>query len=65
MDMAYKGWMSTDRFVGDGLTDLSISEPYILESPSVIGEANTGFKTSTILNRRVYAGNVQYYDSER
>ena len=57
-------WASTDRFVGDGLTDLSIQEPYILESPSVIGEANTGFKTSTILNRRVYAGNVQYYDKK-
>ena len=59
------GWSSTDRFVGDGITDLSIAEPYIIEGSSVIGEANTGFKTSTILNRRVYAGNVQYYDSER
>ncbi len=60
-----QGWMSTDRFIGDGITDLSIAEPYIIEGPSVIGEANTGFKTSTILNRRIYAGNVQYYDSER
>ena len=60
-----QGWMSTDRFIADGITDLSIAEPYIVEGPSVIGEANTGFKTSTILNRRVYAGNVQYYDSER
>jgi hypothetical protein len=59
------GWASTDRFAGVGITDLSIAEPYIVEGPSVIGEANTGFKTSTILNRRVYAGNVQYYDSER
>ena len=57
--------MSTDRFIADGITDLSISEPYTLQSNTVIGEANTGFKTSTLLNRRIYAGNVQYYDSER
>lgn len=59
------GWADTNFFIGDALTSLSIAEPYIIEGPSVIGEANTGFKTSTVLNRRVYAGNVQYYDNER
>lgn len=47
---------------GKEISALSIKEPYIIEGPSVIGEAKTGFKTSTVLNRRVYAGNVQYYD---
>tara|TARA_R100000654_G_scaffold68773_1_gene97953 strand:+ start:3084 stop:5477 length:2394 start_codon:yes stop_codon:yes gene_type:complete len=60
-----EAWLDTDRFIGSGITDLSIAEPYIIEGPSVIGEANTGFKTSTVLNRKVYAGNVQYYDSKR
>lgn len=49
---------------GYKLDSLPILEPYIIEGASVIGEANTGFKTSTIINRRVYAGNVQYYDKK-
>lgn len=51
--------------VGEDIFSLPTVEPYIIDSPSVIGEANTGFKTSTILNRRVYAGNVQYYNEKR
>ena len=50
--------------VGEGIFSLPTVEPYIIDAPSVIGEANTGFKTSTILNRRVYAGNVQYYNDK-
>ena len=53
-----------DQFMGESITTLPITEPYILEGPSVIGEANTGFKTSTIANRKIYAGNVQYYDKD-
>lgn len=50
--------------VGEDIFSLPTVEPYIIDAPSVIGEANTGFKTSTILNRRVYAGNVQYYNDK-
>ena len=51
--------------VGEDILSLSTVEPYIIDAPSIIGEANTGFKTSTMLNRRVYAGNVQYYNEKR
>jgi len=51
--------------VGQDIFSLSTVEPYIIDAPSIIGEANTGFKTSTMLNRRVYAGNVQYYNEKR
>jgi len=45
------------------ITDLSVLEPYTGNKvPSGIGQPLTGFKTSTIINRRVYAGNVTYYD---
>lgn len=50
--------------VGEDIFSLPTVEPYIIDKPSVIGEANTGFKTSTMLNRRVYAGNVQYYNDK-
>jgi hypothetical protein len=50
--------------IGEDIFSLPTVEPYIIDAPSVIGEANTGFKTSTILNRRVYAGNVQYYNDK-
>lgn len=52
--------------VGDGkiVTRLSIAEPFIDDDTSVIGRANTGFKTHTVMNRRLYVGNVQYYDKD-
>ena len=53
-----------DQFMGESITSLPITEPYTVEGLSVIGEANTGFKTSTIAMRRIYAGNVQYYDKD-
>ena len=49
--------------VGKTITDLLTVEPSLIESGSVIGKVNTGFKTSTIINRRLYVGNVQYEDS--
>ncbi len=51
--------------VGEDIFSLPTVEPYIIDAPSIIGEANTGFKTSTMLNRRIYAGNVQYYNEKR
>jgi hypothetical protein len=51
--------------IGEDIFSLPTVEPYIIDAPSIIGEANTGFKTSTMLNRRVYAGNVQYYNEKR
>jgi len=50
--------------VGEDIFSLSTVEPYIIDEPTVIGRANTGFKTSTVLNRRVYVGNVQYYNDK-
>lgn len=59
------GWdVSAARLHGKEIYELSISEPYLNEEKSVIGRENTGFKTATIVNRKVYAGNVQYYDSK-
>lgn len=49
---------------GKEINKLSIAEPYLVEEKSVIGRENTGFKTATVINRKVYAGNVQYYDSK-
>ena len=49
--------------IGKTITDLLTVEPSLIESGSVIGKVNTGFKTSTIINRRLYIGNVQYEDS--
>jgi hypothetical protein len=51
--------------VGEDIFSLPTIEPYIIDATSVIGEANTGFKTSTVLNRRLYVGNVQYYNDKR
>jgi hypothetical protein len=50
--------------VGKTITDLLTVEPSLIESGSVIGKVNTGFKTSTIINRRLYVGNVQYETSD-
>ena len=50
--------------VGKTITDLLTVEPSLIESGSVIGKVNTGFKTSTVINRRLYVGNVQYETSD-
>ena len=49
-------------FEGQALSDLSIEEPLLSEKHTAIGRPNTGGKTSTIVNRKLYIGNVQYYD---
>lgn len=58
------GYANASYFVGKEISELSIVEPYIQKSLSVIGPPGTGFNTATIANRRAYIGNVKYYDSE-
>lgn len=54
---------STNHLVGATLSDLSIEEPLLTEKHTAIGRINTGGKTSTVVNRKLYVGNVQYYDN--
>tara|TARA_R100001443_G_scaffold24448_2_gene36835 strand:- start:5987 stop:8398 length:2412 start_codon:yes stop_codon:yes gene_type:complete len=46
------------------ITELKTVEPSLIDKGSVIGPVNTGFKTSTIINRRLYVGNVQYENAD-
>jgi hypothetical protein len=51
----------------NGKTDIQsmpLDEPYIYSQPTSIGRPGTGYKTSTILNRRCYIGNISYYDDD-
>ncbi len=41
---------------------LSILEPYVERGYNPLGRAGTWYKTSVILNRRAYVGNIRYYD---
>ena len=43
--------------------ETQIAETYIEQDDHVIGTAGTGYKTSTVANRRLYIGNVRYQDS--
>lgn len=53
----------TDKFKGAILSKLSVLEPYTgSKFPTAIGRELTTFKSSVTINRRVYAGNVRYYD---
>ena len=53
------------KWTGKKITELSTLEPFVgTTSRSGIGLQGTTFKTSTIINRRVYAGNVTYYDED-
>tara|TARA_R100001463_G_scaffold35853_3_gene77788 strand:- start:331 stop:2778 length:2448 start_codon:yes stop_codon:yes gene_type:complete len=56
------GYANASYFVGQAMSDLSIEEPLLSEKHSAIGRPNTGGKTSTVVNRKLYIGNVQYYD---
>tara|TARA_R110000868_G_scaffold65399_7_gene195671 strand:+ start:3545 stop:5998 length:2454 start_codon:yes stop_codon:yes gene_type:complete len=56
------GFGVTTVFEGQALSDLSIEEPLLSEKHTAIGRPNTGGKTSTVVNRKLYIGNVQYYD---
>tara|TARA_R100000234_G_scaffold119491_1_gene102590 strand:+ start:1371 stop:3971 length:2601 start_codon:yes stop_codon:yes gene_type:complete len=38
------------------------AEPYIEQDKHVVGMAGTGYKASTVANRRLYIGNVRYKD---
>ena len=61
---AYSNLSGDNILAGGTVANLSIKEPLLQEKGSVIGDFNTGFKTSTVINRRVYAGNIQYKDSK-
>ena len=53
------------KWVGKKVTELSTLEPFVgTTSRSGIGLQGTTFKTSTVINRRVYAGNVSYYNED-
>jgi len=49
---------------GQILTKLSTEEPLLSNTHTVVGRDGTGWKTSTILNRKAYIGNVRYYNKE-
>lgn len=57
-------YANASYFVGKQIGKLSLEEPYLVDKRSLIGPANTGFKTVAIANRRAYIGNVKYYDSQ-
>ena len=58
-------WQSSDAHgIGEVVTELSTAEPSLVDFKPVIGQVNTGYKTSTMLNRRLYIGNVQYYNQK-
>ena len=61
---AYSNLSGDNVLAGGTVANLSTKEPLLQEKGSVIGDFNTGFKTSTVINRRVYAGNIQYKDSK-
>ena len=58
------GYDNIDYFEGERVSSLSTVEPYIGDSKSIIGPESTGFNTAAIANRRVYIGNVKYYNAE-
>ena len=47
------------------ISSLSVSEPYTgSKKPTALGRQGTTFKSNVMINRRVYAGNVKYYDED-
>lgn len=46
----------------NNIQSLDVREPYTKRGYNPIGRAGTSFKTSTMLNRRTYVGNITYYD---
>jgi hypothetical protein len=51
-----------NKFYTRRLLSLSQNEPYLNLNQSAVGRQGTGFKTSSIANRRAYIGNVSYYE---
>ena len=48
--------------VFEDMPEATRAEAYIEQEKHVMGTAGTGYKTSTIANRRMYIGNVRYLD---
>ena len=54
---------SSSDFLGEKITTLSVLEPFTgSKKPTAIGRQQTTFKSSVMINRRIYAGNITYYD---
>lgn len=48
---------------GERISQLSQKEPYLNFKPTVVGRLGSGYKTSTVANRRAYIGNVAIYEN--
>ena len=55
---------NTISSINTQMQEMPEDEPYVEKANTAIGRAGTGYKTSTIVNRRAYVGNVGYYDDK-
>lgn len=62
--LAYSNGVDLISGINKKLLSLPDREPYIEKKDTSIGRLGTGYKTSTIINRRAYVGNVGYYDKK-
>lgn len=62
--LAYSASLDKISSISKKLLSLPDLEPYIEKKDTAIGRAGTGYKTSTIINRRAYVGNVGFYDKK-
>jgi len=62
--IAYSNTVDKISGINKSMLSLPDLEPYIEKKDTAIGRAGTGYKTSTIVNRRAYVGNVGYYDKK-
>lgn len=59
------GGDATQRVLGHLQDNLDTTEPFgEAKGINPIGRPGTSYKTSTILNRRAYVGNITYYDAD-
>ena len=52
---------NTISSINTQMQEMPENEPYVEKANTVIGRLGTGYKTSTVVNRRAYVGNVAYY----
>lgn len=62
--LAYSNVLDKISSINKKLLSLPDLEPYVEKQDTAIGRAGTGYKTSTIVNRRAYIGNVGFYDKK-
>lgn len=58
---SHSGVANTISSLNKTLQEMPENEPYVEKSNTVIGRLGTGYKTSAVVNRRAYVGNVAYY----